>query len=78
MLKRKITEQMKIWRKNPHRNPLVIKGVRQCGKTFSVQEFAHAGWEHVVSIDFFQNPEYGLAFGFFPFLCERVVETLVY
>lgn len=62
MLKRKITEQMKIWRKNPHRNPLVIKGVRQCGKTFSVQEFAHAGWEHVVSIDFFQNPEYGLAF----------------
>lgn len=42
--------------------PLIIKGCRQCGKTFSVLEFAKKNYEHIVYLDFFQHPEYKSAF----------------
>ncbi len=40
MLKRKIEEKLKLWKAQKDRNPLVIKGCRQCGKTYSVLAFA--------------------------------------
>lgn len=43
--------------------PLIIKGCRQCGKTYSVLDFAHKNYEHVVYLDFFQHPEYKAVFG---------------
>ena len=36
---------------------MIVKGCRQCGKTFSVLEFARQNYEHVVYINFFQNPD---------------------
>lgn len=56
MLKRKIDEVLVEWKNTPDRNPLVIKGCRQCGKTYSVLEFANANYEHVIYINFFENP----------------------
>ncbi|MBQ6367035.1 MAG: AAA family ATPase, partial [Erysipelotrichaceae bacterium] len=47
MLKRKITERLNNWKTDPNRKPLVIKGVRQCGKTFTVLEFARSNYSHV-------------------------------
>lgn len=44
------------------RKPLVIKGVRQCGKTFSVRQFAGVNYSNVVYIDFFEQPEAKVAF----------------
>lgn len=52
MLKRKIETVLQDWKKNPSRKPLVIKGVRQCGKTFSVLRFAEENYAHNVYIDF--------------------------
>lgn len=40
MYKRKIEEVLKIWKQTPNHKPIVIKGVRQCGKTSSVMDFA--------------------------------------
>lgn len=37
MFKRKIEEELKAWKESAKRKPLVIKGVRQCGKTSSVK-----------------------------------------
>jgi predicted AAA+ superfamily ATPase len=28
------------WKNNPNKNPLVVQGVRQCGKTFLLKDFA--------------------------------------
>lgn len=42
--------------------PLIIKGCRQCGKTFSVLDFAHKNYEYTVYLDFFQHPEYKSVF----------------
>jgi hypothetical protein len=36
MLRRKIEEKLIAWKEDPEHKPLLIKGVRQCGKTFSV------------------------------------------
>ena len=62
MLKRKITERLNNWKTDPNRKPLVIKGVRQCGKTFTVLEFARSNYSHVIYINFYENPEYASLF----------------
>lgn len=62
MLRRKIQESLLRWSHSPNRLPLVIKGCRQCGKTFSVLEFARQNYEHVVYLDFFRNAEYASIF----------------
>ena len=62
MLKRKIEEELVAWKANPNRKPIVIKGCRQCGKTFIVQKFAEENYANVVYLNFMQDPDYALAF----------------
>lgn len=38
MLKRKIETYLTNWKRSEGRKPLVIKGIRQCGKTYIVQK----------------------------------------
>ena len=40
MLKRKIEQSLTEWKNAINHRPLIIKGCRQCGKTFSVLDFA--------------------------------------
>ncbi len=58
MYKRKIESQLYDWLKNPTRKPIVIKGVRQCGKTSSVVDFATRNFKNIVYLDFREHPEY--------------------
>ena len=58
MLKRKIEEYLLNWKKEKDKMPLVVKGCRQCGKTFIVEKFARENYENVIYINFFKNPEY--------------------
>lgn len=58
MYKRKIEIHLRQWKDNLQRKPIVIKGVRQCGKTSSVVAFAKANYKHVVYLDFRAHPEY--------------------
>lgn len=62
MLKRKIEEELIAWKNDSNRKPLVIKGCRQCGKTFIVQKFAEENYANVVYLNFMQDPDYALAF----------------
>lgn len=62
MLKRKIEEELIAWKNDSNRKPLVIKGCRQCGKTFIVQKFAEENYENVVYLNFMQDSDYALAF----------------
>ncbi|HCI55452.1 MAG TPA: ATP-binding protein [Lachnospiraceae bacterium] len=62
MLKRKIEDFFEKWKATPERNPLIIKGCRQCGKTFSVLKFARENYGHVIYLNFFLNPDYGSIF----------------
>ncbi len=62
MLKRKIETLLDEWKKTAGHNPLVVKGCRQCGKTFSVMEFARKNYKNVVYVNFFENPSCITAF----------------
>ena len=59
MLKRKIEEQLRQWKAEADRKPLVLKGCRQCGKTYSVLAFARENYESVVYLNFLEHPEFG-------------------
>ena len=58
MLKRKIEQRLQEWKRSPNRKPLLIIGCRQCGKTYSVLDFAKKNYKHVVYLNFFENPDY--------------------
>ena len=62
MLKRKIEKRLVEWKNIPGRKPLIVKGCRQCGKTFSVLKFANENYKHVVYLNFFENPDYSSVF----------------
>ncbi|MBE6349048.1 MAG: ATP-binding protein, partial [Spirochaetaceae bacterium] len=51
MLKRKVDDYLIQWKNNPDRLPLVIKGARQIGKTFSVRNFAK-NYKNYIEINF--------------------------
>ncbi len=56
MLKRKIESVLTEWKNSKSKKPLVIKGIRQCGKTYIVQKFAKENYESVVYINFIIEP----------------------
>jgi len=58
MYKRKIENVLQSWLEMPSHKPLVVKGVRQCGKTSSVVDFATKHFKHVVYLDFREHPDY--------------------
>lgn len=62
MLKRKIEQKLIDWKNTPNHNPLIIKGCRQCGKTYSVRDFAKKYYKNEVYLNFFKNPKYASIF----------------
>lgn len=62
MLKRKIEQRLLEWKDSNNKKPLLIKGCRQCGKTFSVRDFAEKNYKNVVYLNFFENPDYASVF----------------
>ena len=62
MLRRKIQNVMLAWKNTVEHKPLIVKGCRQCGKTFSVLEFAKENYTHVVYLNFFQNAAFSSIF----------------
>lgn len=48
--------KLREWKNTSGHKPLIVKGCRQCGKTFSVLDFAKKNYKHVVYLNFFENP----------------------
>ena len=57
ILRRKTDDFLKEWKSNPDRKPLIIKGARQVGKTFSIERFA-SSYKSFVEINFITHPQY--------------------
>ena len=57
MLKRKIEDTLVEWKNKPEHKPLVIMGIRQCGKTFIAKHFATENYKNVVYMNFIKEPE---------------------
>lgn len=57
-LRRKIDTFLSEWKCDPERKPLIVKGPRQVGKTESIRRFGAGHYEHVVEINFVEEPKY--------------------
>jgi predicted AAA+ superfamily ATPase len=57
MLRRKMTNYLERWKSDPKKKALLIKGARQVGKTFIVDEFAKKNYESYIYINFEERPE---------------------
>ena len=76
-LPRIIDKNLRTWAERPNRLPLIMRGVRQVGKTAAVMELGSASglFDNVVKIDFEEEP--GLARVFAGSLkAEQIVRDL--
>ena len=58
MLKRKIEKELYNWKMDKGHKPLIVKGLRQSGKSYSVLEFANKNYANVIYINFQTNEDY--------------------
>lgn len=59
-LKRRIDNYLTLWKKDPNRKPLIVKGARQVGKTESILHFATENYKNIIYINFVEEPKYKL------------------
>ncbi len=51
-------KQLLNWKNSPYRKPLILKGVRQAGKTWILKEFGRQFYENTAYFNFDENEEY--------------------
>lgn len=54
-MRRKCTDDLTRWKKNPNRRPLVLKGIRQTGKTWILRDFGIHQYENMIYINLEAN-----------------------
>lgn len=57
-MKRAITQSFIDWKNRENRSPLIVRGARQVGKTYSIEEFARSNFSNLVKINLEEKPEY--------------------
>ena len=56
-MRRLIDQQLAAWKKSSRRKPLIVRGARQVGKTWSIERFGRMEFEDVAKIDFEKRPD---------------------
>lgn len=51
-IKRNILSELQAWKDSPRRKPLILKGVRQCGKTWILRHFGATSFTNTVEFNF--------------------------
>ena len=51
-----IEERLRNWKTAARRKPLIVRGARQVGKTWSIDQFGQAEFRNVATIDFEKRP----------------------
>lgn len=57
-MERWILKQLLEWKNSPYRKPLILKGVRQVGKTWILKEFGRRYYENTAYFNFDENEDY--------------------
>lgn len=55
-IQREILDNLKAWKENPRRKPLVLQGARQVGKSWALKKFGRECFEDMVYINFDTMP----------------------
>ena len=59
---RSIIDDLVKWKNSKHRKPLILKGVRQVGKTWILKEFGRQYYSSYAYFNFDENKEYAQFF----------------
>ncbi len=62
MMKRFIDLELKKWKQSKRRKPLILRGARQVGKTYSVKQFGEKYFDNVALVDLERNPDWHRVF----------------
>ena len=54
-MKRKIYDDLLKWKEKKDFKPLIVLGVRQCGKSYIINEFCNKEFKHYKKINLFQD-----------------------
>jgi hypothetical protein len=57
---RDIDPELIEWKESRSRRPLLVRGARQVGKTYSIIEFAKVAFENHVAVNFEERPEFSM------------------
>lgn len=58
MLRRKIYDKLLAWKKSAgKKDAILLRGVRQCGKTYIVREFGKREYKNFIEINFIERPD---------------------
>lgn len=57
-MRRFIMKELEDWKNSPYRKPLILKGVRQVGKTWILKEFGRTCYENTAYFNFDEHEEY--------------------
>ena len=72
---RDIMNDLIKWKNRTRRKPLIISGVRQCGKTFIIEEFGRTQFSNLLTINFEEKPGLKEVFDF-DFDTKRIVSEI--
>lgn len=74
-MERKVLNKLLKWKEKKNRKPLLMTGVRQCGKTYIIKEFGKSEFEDIAYFNFDGNTGLKSVFDF-DFDVERIVGEL--
>ena len=72
---RMLTEELKQWKDKARRKPLLLTGVRQCGKTYIVEEFAKECFDSYVYVNFESSENLSAIFDY-DFDVQRIITEI--
>lgn len=74
-MRRLIEEKLLKWKEDPAHKPLVVQGVRQCGKTYSIKKFGKDNFNRLFYFNFEKRPSLAKAFEY-DYDCNRILKEL--
>ncbi len=72
---REVTKELLRWKDSRRRKPLMVTGVRQCGKTYILKEFGKDNFDNVCYVNFESNSKYSEIFEY-DFDVKRIIAEL--
>jgi len=72
---REVTEKLIEWKNKTNRKPLLMTGVRQCGKTYIIKEFAQENFKNFIYINFEESEKLSAIFDY-DYDVNRIVHEL--
>ena len=56
-MKRKIYNRLVDWKNNSNKKPMMVLGVRQCGKTYIIEEFCKNEYKNYITVNLFERTD---------------------